>query len=98
MGRSPKLFQSGHSARPGRGPVSQPATPMREFLRRKITKDQSRDTGMALVLLGLIGYALSIRREGLLFTAVALHIVNMTAPQVYRPLAVIWFGFSELAG
>jgi uncharacterized membrane protein (Fun14 family) len=70
---------------------------MMKLLKRKITKDQSRDTGMAMVLLFLILFA-SRKREGYLFVAIALHILNMTWPQVYRPIAVIWLGLSDLLG
>jgi hypothetical protein len=68
-----------------------------EFLKRKITKDQSRDTGMAMVLLLLI-VCVSRKREGWLFAAILLHVVNMTVPQIYRPIAVLWLGLSELLG
>jgi len=68
-----------------------------EFLKRKITKDQSRDTGMAMVLLLLI-VAASRKKEGYLFVAMALHVINMIWPQVYRPVAVIWLGISDLIG
>ena len=68
-----------------------------KLLKRKITRDQSRDTGMAMVLLFLILFA-SRKREGYLFVAIALHILNMTWPQVYRPIAVIWLGLSDLLG
>jgi uncharacterized membrane protein YgdD (TMEM256/DUF423 family) len=68
-----------------------------QFLSRKITKDQSRDTGMAMVLLFLI-VAASRKREGYLFVAMALHVVNMTVPQVYKPIAVFWLGLSDLLG
>jgi hypothetical protein len=70
---------------------------MMKLLKRKITKDQSRDTGMAMVLLFLILFA-SRKREGYLFVAIALHILNMTWPQVYRPIAVIWLWLSDLLG
>jgi hypothetical protein len=70
---------------------------MMEFLKRKITKDQSRDTGMAMVLLLLIVF-LSRKREGYLFAAMALHVINMTVPQVFRPIAVLWLGLSDLLG
>lgn len=63
----------------------------------KITKDQSRDTGMAMVLLCLFVF-LARKREGWLFAAIGLHVVNMIAPQVYKPVAVVWLGFSEFLG
>ncbi len=68
-----------------------------QFLGRKITKDQSRDTGMAMVLLFLIAAA-TRKREGYLFVAMALHVLNMTVPQIYRPVAVFWLGLSDLLG
>ena len=67
------------------------------FVNRKPTKDQSRDTGMAMVLLFLILFA-TRKREGLLLVAITLHIVNMIVPQIYRPVAVLWLGFSDLLG
>lgn len=65
--------------------------------RRKITKDQSRDTGMGVVLLLLVLF-IARKREWYLIGAIAMHVVNMIAPQVYRPAAVVWFGLSHLIG
>jgi hypothetical protein len=70
---------------------------MFEVFRKKITKDQSRDTGMGVVLLFLLLFA-SSKRETLLAVAVALHVINMTVPFVYRPIAVVWLGISHLIG
>jgi hypothetical protein len=70
---------------------------MPEFLRRKITKDESRDTGMAMVLLFLIVFT-STRRNAFLAGAILLHIVNMIVPQAYRWVAVFWLGLSHLIG
>jgi hypothetical protein len=67
------------------------------FLKRKITKDQSRDTGMAMVLLFLLIFV-TRKREGWLFIAMGLHVLNMIVPQVYRPIAVLWLGLSDLLG
>ena len=67
------------------------------LFQKNINKDQSRDTGMAVVLLLLIVY-LSSRRNGLVLAAVVLHLVNMIAPQVYRPVASVWLGLSNLMG
>jgi len=64
---------------------------------KKITKDQSRDTGMAVVLLLLLVFA-SKKREGYLIAAIVLQVVNMAVPQIFRPVAVVWLGFSELLG
>jgi hypothetical protein len=67
------------------------------FLKRKITKDRSRDTGMAMVLLFLLLFV-ARKREGWLFVATGLHVLNMMVPQIYRPIAVLWLGFSDLLG
>jgi len=68
-----------------------------EFSIKKITKDQSRDTGMAMVLLCLL-LAISPRRHVFLIVAIVLQVINMTVPRIYRPVAVLWLGFSELLG
>jgi hypothetical protein len=68
-----------------------------EMFNRKITKDQSRDTGMAMVLLLLL-VDVKLKREGILFAAIALHVVNMMVPRIYKPIAFFWFGLSDLLG
>jgi hypothetical protein len=68
-----------------------------KFFKKKITKDQSRDTGMAMVLLFLILFA-TRKRETYLISAIVLHVLNMIVPQIYRPVAVVWLGFSDLLG
>lgn len=62
-----------------------------------MTKDQYRDTGMAMVLILLL-LALLFEREGYLIGAVCLHVLNMIAPQAYRPVAVVWLGLAHLLG
>jgi hypothetical protein len=62
-----------------------------------ITRDQSRDTGMAMVLLLLLALLEWGRRE-LLIAAFIVHLVNMIVPQVFRPVAVLWFGLAHLLG
>jgi len=52
---------------------------------------------MAMVLLLLI-VAASRKREGYLFVAMAVHVVNMVKPEIYRPIAVLWLGLSDLLG
>lgn len=71
--------------------------PLVALFQRKITKDESRDTGMAMVLLLLILY-LFLKHNGWVFAAVAVHVINMTAPLVFRPIGILWFGFSHLLG
>jgi hypothetical protein len=70
---------------------------MTEFFTWKMTKDQCRDTGMAMVLIFLITYFF-LKLENFIYGAIALHVLNMAIPQIYRPVAVIWFGFSHLLG
>lgn len=63
----------------------------------KITRDQSRDTGMGVVLLLLLLFV-ARKQESYLIGAIAVHVLNMIAPQIYRPVAVVWFGLSNLLG
>ena len=67
------------------------------FFNRKITKDQARDTGMGVVLLLLILFV-ARKRESYLIGAMAVHVVNMIVPQVYRPIAIVWLSLSDLLG
>lgn len=64
---------------------------------KAITKDQSRDTGMAMVLLLLI-LCIRTKRDGILFAGITLHVLNMTVPRIYAPIAVVWLGLSHLLG
>src|SRR5579859_3732909 len=68
-----------------------------KLFRKNITKDQSRDTGMAMVLLMLILF-LARKREGWLIAAMVLHVINMVVPQIYKPVAVVWLGISDVLG
>ncbi len=68
-----------------------------KFFKRTITRDQSRDTGMAMVLLLLILFVVR-KREAFLIGAMVLHVLNMILPQIYRPIAVVWLGLSDLLG
>ncbi len=63
----------------------------------KITLDQSRDTGEALVLVLLLaGLYSSI--YWIFKVAVLVLILNMIWPRFFRPAARLWFGFSRLLG
>lgn len=62
-----------------------------------ITPAQSRDTGMALVLLCLILFV-ALDRPGLVVAALVLQVVTMTAPGLFRPAAVVWLGLSHALG
>jgi hypothetical protein len=74
---------------------------MMEFLKhcfpKKITKDQSRDTGMAMVLLALLlGFLTDTR--GFFPLATVLLVITMAVPAVYRPIAFVWLGLSHFLG
>jgi len=64
---------------------------------RKYTEEQCKDTGMAMVLLLLLTFYF-FRSEFLVFGAIALHILNMAFPGLYRPVAVIWLGLTHFLG
>lgn len=70
---------------------------MMEFLKRKITKDQSRDTGMAMVLLLLLA-DVRMKRGWILLASIVLQLLNMTVPRIFQPVAVLWLGLSDLLG
>jgi hypothetical protein len=69
----------------------------RQCFPTRITKDQAKDTGMAMVLLCLIiGFLAHIDR--LFALAVVLLVITMVVPMVYRPVAVVWLGLSHIIG
>jgi len=68
-----------------------------ESFKRPITKEQSKDTGMAMVLLLLLASG-AFKREILVTAAVIALIVDMTVPRLYRPVAILWLGLSHLLG
>ena len=74
---------------------------MKQFLTRVLkgdaTREQAKDTGMAMVLVFLLVWLLR-RRDGYIGVALILQLVTMTAPQLFRPLAVVWFGLSHVMG
>ena len=64
---------------------------------KNINKNQARDTGLALVLILLIIEYL--KRPGwLVIAAMAVLVLTMTWPAVFKPLARVWFGFSHFLG
>ena len=68
-----------------------------ELFKRPITKEQSKDTGMAMVLLLLLA-STAFKQQALITAAMIALIVDMTFPQLYRPVAVLWLGLSHLLG
>jgi hypothetical protein len=68
-----------------------------ELFKHPITKEQSKDTGMAMVLLLLL-FSVAFKRETLVTIAIVALVIDMTFPQLYRPVAVLWLGLSHLLG
>lgn len=64
---------------------------------RRMTKNQCRDTGMAVVLLLLI-LAITLKRNELVLDALVLQVITMTVPRIFAPIAVVWLGLSHLLG
>lgn len=64
---------------------------------REVTIGQVRDTGLAMVLLALLGAWFS-HRWGLTAVAVVLLLACMVRPALFRPLAGPWFAFSHRLG
>ena len=52
---------------------------------------------MALVLVLLLLF-LWRRNQSYVAGAIAVHLVNMTAPQLFKPAAIVWFGLSHVMG
>lgn len=70
---------------------------LKKYFSAIITKKQSSDTGMAMVLILLIIAVLTENNIYLLISIPVL-IINMTFPTFYYPIAIIWFGISHLLG
>lgn len=61
-----------------------------------ITKDQAKDTGMALVFLCLIlSYFFAFN---LYAVSLCILLVNMVWPGFFKPIAKIWLGFANILG
>ena len=67
------------------------------FFSTSITKDQAKDSGMAIVLiLLLIGF---FTKDDLFYKiAIPVLLMNMIYPRFYYPFAIVWFGLSNLMG
>jgi hypothetical protein len=69
----------------------------RDYFPAKITKDQAKDTGMAMVLICLIAGFFS-HNDFFFKLAIVLLVVDMIVPRIFAPVAVIWLGLSRLLG
>jgi len=67
------------------------------FIPKQITRDQAKDTGMAMVLICLlIGYF--SHKQSFIGAAILLLLVDMTWPSLYMPVGKLWFGLSHMLG
>lgn len=64
---------------------------------KKVSTTQCKDAGLALVLICLILALLNTWRY-FLPLGVAFLVVSMTVPDLFRPFAKFWFGFSHALG
>ena len=64
---------------------------------KNISKDQSKDTGMAMMLICLIA-GLFTKNQTYVLIATVLLILNMSVPIVFKPVAVVWLGLSNIMG
>ena len=63
----------------------------------ELSSEKCKDSGLALVLIGLIAYKVW-KLEILLLLAVVSLIVAMTYPLVFKPFARLWFALSTAIG
>lgn len=67
------------------------------FMPKHITRDQAKDTGMAMVLICLlIGYA--GHKQSFIGAAIVLLLADMTWPAAFKPVGKLWFGLSHALG
>ena len=64
---------------------------------KNISKDQARDTGMAMVLVCLL-IAILGQKHHFTSIAAALLVLNMVWPMLYKPVAWLWLGLTHLLG
>ena len=67
------------------------------FIPKNISRDQAKDTGMAMTLLCLLVWYISNVRY-YITAAILLLLITMIVPQVMSPVAKLWFGFSHMLG
>jgi hypothetical protein len=67
------------------------------FIPKTVTMDQAKDTGMAMTLIALLTGHFGHKPYGIA-AAIALLLAAMTWPALYRPVARLWFGLSNVLG
>lgn len=64
---------------------------------KNISKEQCKDTGLAMVLiLLLLGFYLD--KTVYFKISVVVLVIDMITPGFYKPIAVLWFGLSNILG
>lgn len=61
------------------------------------TREQAKDTGMALVLISLIVF-FATREIRYVTIATLLLVLDMISPPLFKPAAKLWFGLSHVLG
>jgi len=67
------------------------------FLPDTVNREQAKDTGMAMVLICMLVWYFGHFEKSLVL-AVALLVINMTVPQIFKPVAKLWLGLSNVLG
>ncbi len=67
------------------------------FLLKNVSATQSKDAGLALVLICLI-LSLTVSPRYFLPIGTGLLLVVMSVPGLFKPFARFWFGFSHVTG
>jgi hypothetical protein len=67
------------------------------FIPKTVTMDQAKDTGMAMTLIALLTGYFGHKPYGIA-AAIVLLLAAMTWPALYRPVARLWFGLSQVLG
>jgi ABC-type nitrate/sulfonate/bicarbonate transport system permease component len=70
---------------------------MKEKTGKSITKKQCVDTGLAMTIIAII---VGLYTKDHIYQVISLFlvVVSMSVPKAFYPLAIIWFGMSELLG
>lgn len=68
-----------------------------KLIKMKVSDEQCKDSGLALVLIALI-LSMVFSPHYLLPIGIGLLVVTMSVPTLFRPFARIWFGFSHALG
>jgi hypothetical protein len=69
----------------------------KDLIPKTITTDQSKDTGMAMVLICLL-IAFFAGKHFFYGLAILLILINMIWPNIFKPVAKIWLGISHILG